>query len=221
MLPISDVIPSRTVPWMTMGIIGVTAISVVYAWSLPAGAAYEFADQLAFHPAHPSFGAATTALVVHQGAMHFLLNAVVLWIFGDNVEDQLGHLRFLALYLLSGYAGWACSLWATSWTEGAALISPAGAIAGVVGAYFTMFPRSRVLVLVPARTIIDAIELPAVFIAAAWLSLQALSLLSRLDRPFASPGLSLWPFVGGMAAGMIAGRLIRRPERQRVEWWGR
>ena len=72
--------------------------------------------------------------------------------------------------------------------------------------------------LVPARSIVDAIELPAVLVAAAWFSLQALS-LARLDRPYGI-GLSLWPYVGGAVAGMLAVRLIRRPERQRVEWWG-
>jgi hypothetical protein len=75
-------------------------------------------------------------------------------------------------------------------------------------------------VLVPARTVVDAIELPGVFIAAAWFSLQVLSVFSRLDQPFEGPGLTLWPYVGGVVTGMLAIRVIRRPERERVEWWG-
>ena len=219
MLPVADVIPSRTTPWMTVALIAANVrvpVRVVAA----VGRRIRLGARLAFVPADASWLTATTSLFVHQNGVHLALNVIVLWIFGDNVEDQLGHVRFLP-YLLSGYAGWLSVLWATTWSADPtiALVGPGGAIAGVLGAYFVMFPRSRVLVLVPARSILDAIELPAVLVAAAWFSLQTLS-LARLDQPYGL-GLSLWPYVGGAVAGMLAVRLIRRPERQRVEWWGR
>jgi membrane associated rhomboid family serine protease len=83
-----------------------------------------------------------------------------------------------------------------------------------------MFPRSRVLALVPARSIVDAIEVPAAVLAAAWFSLQVVGGLGRLDMPFRGLTVALWPFVGGVVAGMLTVRVARRPERQRVEWWG-
>ena len=220
MLPVVDVIRSRTTPWMTVALIAANVAAFLYSWSLTAAEAYVWVARLAFVPADPSWLTATTSLFVHQNSVHLLLNAIVLWIFGDNVEDQLGHGRFLVLYMLSGHAGWLGVLWATRWSAdpAVALVGSGAAIAGVLGAYFVMFPRSRVLVLVPARSIVDAVELPAVLVAAAWFSLQALS-LARLDRPYGI-GLSLWPYVGGAVAGMLAVRVIRRPERQRVEWWG-
>jgi membrane associated rhomboid family serine protease len=143
-----------------------------------------------------------------------------LWIFGDNVEDQLGHGRFLALYFLSGYAAWAAAMWATP-ASAVPLLGAGGAIAGLMGAYFVMFPRSRVLVLVPARSVLDTFELPAILLAAGWFALQTLGGFGRLDEPLRGLGVSFWPFVGGAVAGMLAGRFARRPERRRVEWWGR
>ena len=114
-------------------------------WSLTAAEAYGWVARLAFVPADPSWMTATTSLFVHQNSVHLLLNAIVLWIFGDNAEDQLGHVRFLVLYMLSGYAGWLGVLWATRWSAdpAVALVGPGAAIAGVLGAYFVMFPRSR------------------------------------------------------------------------------
>ena len=218
MLPVADVIPSRTTPWMTVALIATNLLAFLYALSLPPADIAFWMEHLAFVPVEATWTTATTSLFLHGNSLHLALNIIVLWIFGDNVEDQLGHGRFLALYLLSGYAAWAASLWAAPMSS-VALMGAGGAIAGIMGAYFVMFPRSRVLILVPARSILDAIELPAVLVAAAWFSLQALS-LARLDRPFEGLSLSLWPYAGGAVAGMLAVRVIRRPERQRVEWWG-
>jgi membrane associated rhomboid family serine protease len=221
MFPVADVIRSRTTPWMTIGLVVANIAFALYAASLPPADAHLWAERLAFKPADASWLTATMSLFVHQNGAHMFLNVIVLWIFGDNAEDQLGHVRFLFLYLLAGYVGWLSVLWATTWPANptVALVGPGGAIAGVLGAYFVMFPRSRVLVLVPARSIVDAIELPAVLVAAAWFSLQVLS-LATLDGPFEGLGLSLWPYLGGAVAGTLAVLVIRRPERRRVEWWG-
>ena len=173
----------------------------------------------AFVPAEPSWTTATTALFVQENGLHLALNLMMIWIFGDNVEDQVGHVRFLALYFCSAYAGWAAALWATPLSS-VPLVGAGGAIAGVLGAYFVMFPRSRVLALVPSRSLVDAIELPAVVLAAAWFSLQALAGFGRLDMPFRGLTVGMWPFAGGAIAGMLLVRIARRPERRRVEWWG-
>ena len=146
MFPVADVIPSRTTPWMTIGLVVANIAFVLYAASLPPADAHVWAERLAFKPADASWLTATLSLFVHQNAAHMLLNVIVLWIFGDNAEDQLGHVRFLFLYLLAGYVGWLSVLWTTTWPANptVALVGPGGAIAGVLGAYFVMFPRSRV-----------------------------------------------------------------------------
>ncbi len=159
MFPVADVIPSRTTPWMTVALIAANVLAFLYALSLPPADGYAWTQRFAFVPVEASWTTATTSLFLHENSVHLALNIIVLWVFGDNVEDQLGHGRFLALYLLSGYAAWAASLWATP-ASNVPLAGANGAIAGLMGAYFVMFPRSRVLVLVPARSVLDAIELP-------------------------------------------------------------
>jgi membrane associated rhomboid family serine protease len=90
-----------------------------------------------------------------------------------------------------------------------------------MGAYFVMFPRSRVLFLVPARTIVDAVELPALLVAGAWLTPQIAGGLGPLTAPWiGAAAAAVWPILAGLAAGAFGARLGRRPERQRVEWWG-
>ena len=220
MFPVADVIPSRTTPWMTVALIAVNLIGLLSLSFLSNADEHIWSARLAFVVTEPSWTTATTSLFVHQNTFHLLLNALVLWVFGDNVEDQIGHARFLVLYLLSGYVGYLVVWWATP-SPYMQLVGPGGAIAGVLGAYFMMFPRSRVLVLVPARSLIDAVEVPAVLPAAIWLSLQVFG-LGRLDRSFdGNIGPLLWPIVGGAVTGCLAVRVIRRPERRRVEWWGR
>jgi membrane associated rhomboid family serine protease len=219
MLPVADVIPSRTTPWVTIGLIAISTAAFLLAWWLSNADTSAWLPRFAFVPADPSWTTATAALFLHENGLHLVLNVIAIWIFGDNVEDQLGHLRFLALYIVSAYAGWAATLWAAPLST-LPLVGAGGPIAGVLGAYFVMFPRSRVLALVPARSIVDAIEVPAAVLAAAWFSLQVVGGLGRLDMPFRGLTVALWPFVGGVVAGMLTARVARRPERQRVEWWG-
>lgn len=219
MLPVADVIPSRTTPWMTIGLILFSTVVCLWAWWV-AGEDASTSLAFTFVPAEPSWTTATKAMFVHENALHLALSVMMLWVFGDNVEDQLGHARFFALYLCSAYAGWAAALWATPLSS-VPLLGAGGPIAGLLGAYFVMFPRSRVLALVPARSFIDAVELPAVVLAAAWFSLQAVTGFGRLDVAFQGLAVGLWPLAGGAIAGMLLVRVARRPERQRVEWWGR
>jgi membrane associated rhomboid family serine protease len=99
-------------------------------------------------------------------------------------------------------------------------------IAAVLAAYFVMFPQSRVLMLVPARHLIDAVELPAALVAAGWLTLHVLGGFGSLDvptgriGPIGRIGIDVWPFVGGAIAGLLAVWVARQPDRRRVEWWG-
>jgi membrane associated rhomboid family serine protease len=193
MIPVRDVIPSRTTPGITLLLIALNAIA--FGVMLTAG-----------RPASsvPWLGAALS-LVQHGGLVHLAANLGALWLFGENVEDRFGHLRFLLGYVGLGYAAALTELWLAP--QAATADGAAGAISGIVAAYLVMFPRSRVLTLVPVRVPPALIELPAAGLAAAWFLLQ----VARGTGP-------LTLFVGA-AAGVVAVWLLGRPERRRVEWW--
>jgi membrane associated rhomboid family serine protease len=156
-------------------------------------------------------------MFVHSGLLHIGGNLLSLWIFGDNVEDRLGHGRFLAFYLAAGFAAALAETWASPGST-LPLVGASGAIAGVMGAYLVLFPRSRVLVLVPIFIVYwEVVEMPAVFFLAAWFALQV---LGGLARPLAGGGgVAFWAHAGGFLAGVLLIWLLRRRERLRVEWW--
>jgi membrane associated rhomboid family serine protease len=99
------------------------------------------------------------------------------------------------------------------------LIGASGAIAGVMGAYFLMYPRSRVLVLIPIILFIDVVEIPAVLFLGIWLLLQVVGGVGRLAATSAGGGVAFWAHLGGFVAGLTLVAILRRPERRRVEWW--
>jgi membrane associated rhomboid family serine protease len=220
MIPVADVIPSRTTPWVTVGIIAVNVLVFGLAsWALGAGGG-ELVRQAAFVPADVSWRSAAS-LVVHENGLHLALNVVALWVFGDNVEDQLGHGRFLVVYAGAGVAAAIGAAWAAP-ASLVPMVGSSGAVAGVIGSYLVLFPRSRVLVLVPSRAIVDVVEFPALFIAGAWLLPHLVGGLGRLAVPWGDGGsVVLWWLAGGLSAGMIGAKIAGRPERRRVEWWGR
>ena len=218
MIPIRDVIPSRTTPWVTLVLIGVNLAVFAYELVLPEDAFRTFAREAGLVPAGFSWTAATTSLFVHGNLIHISGNLVALWVFGENVEDQLGHGRYLAFYLAAGNAAALADVWATPQST-IPLIGASGAIAGVLGAYFVMFPRSRVLVLIPVFFFVDLVEVPAVLFAGIWFGLEVLGNVGRLAMPSVGGG-AFWAHLGGLTAGLSLVALLRRPERSRVEWWG-
>jgi len=148
-------------------------------------------------------------------------NVVSLWIFGRTVEDRMGHGRFAAFCAIC--AGLAAA--AQSMAFSASPIANAvanGAVAGVIGAYFVLYPQSKVAMLVPMGISLRVIELPAVMLLATWFLTQLVSGLGSLATLRASPIPGLvpsWAHVVGFAAGAGCVIVFRRPERQRVEWW--
>jgi membrane associated rhomboid family serine protease len=217
MIPLRDVIPSRTTPWMTCGLIGIN--SLVFLHELLLGPREREALVLSWGliPAAFSWLDVLTSMFLHGGIVHLAGNLLSLWIFGDNVEDRMGHGRFLVFYLLAGVVAALAQTWAAP-ASAMPIVGSSGAIAGVIGAYFVMFPRSRVLVLVVLVLFIDVVEIPAVFFVGVWLFSQ---LLSGLGQLAGVPGLNLglWVQVGGFLTGVLGVFVFRRPERQRVEWW--
>jgi rhomboid family protein len=218
-IPLRDVIPSRTTPFVTVGIIAVNALVFWFELSLPAPTRQAFLFQFGMVPATFTWLTLVTSMFLHAGWLHIIGNMWFLWIFGDNVEDRLGHLRYLVFYLLCGLvAGTAQAL--VSPTSYVPTIGASGAIAGVMGAYFVLYPRSRVLTLIWLLFFVDIVEIPAVLFLGFWFLIQLFSGAGSIAETAGSQGgVAFWAHVAGFLFGLAAVFVFRRPERQRAEWW--
>ena len=220
MIPLRDVIPSRTTPYVTIALIALNALTFVYQLSLGEGV-NDFILYFGLVPAAFSWVAVFTSMFLHGGFLHFGGNMLYLWIFGDNVEDRMGHGRFLVFYLLCGVAA----------DLAQAIINPdsvvpmvgaSGAIAGVMGAYFVLYPRSRIVTLVPLFVFVQIMEVPAIFFLGIWFLMQFVSGVGSIATAVSGEpagGIAFWAHVAGFVAGVSGVLVFRRPERQRVEWW--
>jgi membrane associated rhomboid family serine protease len=219
-IPLRDVIPSRTTPVVTVLIIAINAVVFLYQQTLSEPELMRFVYSYALVPVAFSTSAVLTSMFMHGDWMHFLGNMLFLWIFGDNVEDRVGHGRFVLFYVLCGAAAALAQVWISPASR-VPMVGASGAIAGVMGAYFVMFPHSRVLTLVPIFFFIELIEVPAIFFLGIWFLLQFLSGVTSLGVPRAQDvgGVAFWAHVAGFVAGVIWIFVFRRPERQRVEWF--
>ena len=220
MIPLRDVVPSRTRPVVTIGLIAASALVFWVELSLPPAERQAFVRAGGVVPGDLSVLSLLTATFLHGGWMHFLGNMWYLWIFGDNVEDRLGHGRYLVFYLLAGaLAGLAQA--AAEPGSRVPTIGASGAIAAVMGAYFVLYPRSRVLTLIPIVIFIEIVEIPAVWFLGLWFLVQLFSGVGSIAYTSGTHGgVAVWAHVAGFAAGFAGVFLFRRPERQRVEWWG-
>ncbi len=218
MFPLRDVIPSRTTPWVTFLLIAANIGVFLIEISLDERGVEQFILAYGLVPARFTWAAAMTSMFLHGGWLHIVGNLWSLWIFGDNVEDRMGHGRFLVFYLLSGLVGNLAQVIAVPGSP-IPLIGASGAIAGVMGAYLILFPYSRIHVLIFLFFFVDIIEIPAVFFLAFWFLIQLLSGVGQLaSLPGANVGF--WAHVGGFLTGVLGVWMFKRPERQRVEWWG-
>src|SRR4051812_33706091 len=173
MIPLRDVIPSRTFPFITITIIVLNTL----AWMLELSLSPEDLERLLYIygvvPANFHVPTLFTSMFLHGSWSHILGNMWYLWIFGDNVEDQFGHGKFVVFYVLCGVAA---AFGHMLLNAGSMLptIGASGAIAGVMGAYFIMYPHSRVLTLVPIF-LYDVIEVPAIALLGFWFLMQLFS----------------------------------------------
>jgi membrane associated rhomboid family serine protease len=219
MIPLRDVIPSRTTPGVTISLIALNV--AVYLFQLLLTERGQDALLIGFGlvPAYFSLVNVVTAMFVHGGLAHLGGNMLFLWIFGDNVEDRLGHGRFIAFYLMCGAAA-ALAQTALNPHSLVPMVGASGAIAGVMGAYLVLYPHSRVLMLFPFPVFL--FELPAVVFLVIWFLVQFLNGVSQLpvfERNAISGGIAFWAHVMGFVAGVILVVFMKRPERARVEWW--
>ncbi|MEJ2219161.1 MAG: rhomboid family intramembrane serine protease, partial [Gemmatimonadota bacterium] len=159
-----------------------------------------------------------THMFLHAGWLHIIFNMWFLWIFGDNVEDRMGRARFLAFYLLCGLVAATTQMLVT---PGSTIpsVGASGAIAGVMGAYLFLFPKARVIVLLPIFFFPFFFELPAIVYLIFWFGLQLFSGTLALARPEHVGGIAFWAHVGGFTAGVVLYRLflVRQKRRHRFE----
>lgn len=219
MIPIRDVIPSRTTPGVTITLIALNVL--VYLFQLMLTERGQDAFILAFGvvPAYFTMVSVFTSMFVHGGLAHLAGNMLFLWIFGDNVEDRLGHGRFIAFYLMCGVAA-ALAQTALQPDSLVPMVGASGAIAGVMGAYLVLYPHSRVLMLVPFPVFL--FELPAIVFLGMWFFVQFLNGVNQLpvfEKDAISGGVAFWAHVAGFVAGLILVVFMKRPERTKVEWW--
>jgi hypothetical protein len=229
-LPLRDSIPGKTAPYVTVGLI--VANFLVWFWELkhPGVEVHVFRDGYypcavdgpchlppGFH-ALPWYEGVFTGMFMHASWEHILGNMLFLWIFGNNVEDALGHVRYLFWYLAAGVAAIAAQT-AVTLAVGTIAdksipnIGASGAIAGVLGAYFVLLPRARVLTLIFFGIILIR-EIPAVWFLGIWILLQLWSGGLSLLSPQSGGGTAFFAHIGGFVFGIATVRLLakRRPE---------
>jgi membrane associated rhomboid family serine protease len=217
MLPLRDDNPTLATPVITRALIAANVL--VFLGELLLGpalrncyAAYALVPErvtLALHAGTPFAPAAVTlitSMFLHAGWVHLIGNMWFLWIFGDNIEDRLGHVRFLFFYLACGIIAGALHV-ASRPDSALPTVGASGAIAGVLGAYAAAFPRARVITLVPLFPFFPVVTLPALVVLGFWFVMQfasgALSLVAG-----ASGGVAWWAHIGGFVFGLVAMRAV-------------
>jgi membrane associated rhomboid family serine protease len=154
-----------------------------------------------------------TSMFLHGGWGHLIGNMWSLWIFGDNVEDRMGRVRYLAFYLFTGLVA-GLTHWLTNADSTLPTVGASGAIAGVLGAYFVLFPHARIIMLIPVFFIPFFFQLPAVLYLLFWFLSQVFAgTLGALAAPQDVGGVAFWAHVGGFVAGMVLHRLFLLPRR--------
>lgn len=237
MLPVKDTIRSSSFPIINWLLIGLNTVVFLFELTLSPGELSRLVSTFGLTPARLNLTDPVawiaqpwpyltffTHMFLHGGWFHFLSNVWILYIFGDNVEDRMGPGRYLIFYFLSGViAGLAQSLIAID--SQVPSIGASGAIAGVLGAYFLLFPGARIITLIPLFFIPWFIELPAIVFLGFWFVSQLFSGLVSLPMEGAMGGVAWWAHIGGFVFGLLVCRIFtpRRPlaysRRYPDEYW--
>jgi len=218
MIPLRDVIPSRTTPYITVTIIALNAAAWAFELTLPLDVLPSFLQAYGVVPADFRAPTLLTSMFLHGSWSHVIGNMWYLWIFGDNVEDRVGHGGFIVFYLLCGVLA----------AVGQILIDPAstlptigasGAIAGVMGAYFVLYPRSRVLTLIPF-IFLQIVEVPATVLLGFWFLMQLFSAgaIAVTAASHGSGGVAFAAHVAGFVVGMVGVLVFRKREDADSRW---
>jgi membrane associated rhomboid family serine protease len=228
-IPLRDANPTRRTPIVTLALIA--ACAAVFAVELAvetSGGEEALGTFFLTWGAIPSqisaaldgsgdAGAAATgvlaSLFLHGGWIHLLGNMLFLWIFGNNIEDRLGRLPFLAFYLVGGVAAALTQVWIDP-TSDVPLVGASGAIAATLGAYIVLYPRARILTLVFLVFFYQLVEVPALVVLGFWFLLQLLDGVASLGAASAQGGVAFFAHIGGFVAGGLVGVLVRSTTRR-------
>lgn len=224
MFPIGDDNPTHRRPILTIALIAICIAVFLYQYLLPAPEGEAFIFRWGFIPGDllgrggigptseglPAWSKIFTSMFLHGDFMHIIGNMLFLWIFGNNVEDNFGHVRFIVFYLLCGVAA-AITQGITDTASGVPMIGASGAISGVLGAYIWMYPHARIRVVIMFG-IVTVVHLRAYIVLGLWFALQLVN--AALTPVSEEGGVAFWAHVGGFVAGFLL-LPIFRPRRQR------
>ncbi|MFP6830020.1 MAG: rhomboid family intramembrane serine protease [Gammaproteobacteria bacterium] len=225
MIPLKDDNPTSIQPVITLSIIGLCVLVFLWQLSLSPEGGRAAVYALGFIPAVlsgnaelppqlvwvPSSLTVFTSMFLHGGFLHLAGNMLYLWIFADNVEDSMGHGRFILFYALCGVAA-ALAQAAPELGSTIPMIGASGAVSGILGAYVLLYPHARILVVVPLVVILYTLRLPAIIVLGIWFAIQ---LMSSLAAPAVGGGVAFRAHLGGFIAGVLLIRLfaVRQPAR--------
>ena len=223
MVPLNDDNPTRITPYITYIFITVNVLVFIHEMSLNQSQLNSFFELYAVVPEEltasfngvnvnqpvPEWLTLISSQFLHGGFMHVAGNMLFLWVFGNNIEDRLGHFKYIIFYLTCGVLA-ALAQWFFSMQSGVPSLGASGAIAGVMGAYIIRFPRARILTLVPLGFFITTIRIPAVFFLGFWFVQQAISGVASLGATsdIDTGGIAYWAHAGGFVFGVLLGPLL-------------
>jgi len=214
MFPYKDDNPTATVPFVTIGLIGLNILvfllqflsdvdgkRIVYAYGAIPHNIVSFESTQPIHPILTIF----TSMFMHGGAFHIFGNMLYLWIFGNNIEDRLGHFRFIIFYLFCGIVA-ALSHTMTAAGSGVPMIGASGAVSGVLGAYLLLFPMARIHTIIFLGFFVQSVQIPALIVIGFWAIIQVVNGL--ITQGMGSQGGIAWfAHAGGFLAGLITIKL--------------
>jgi membrane associated rhomboid family serine protease len=217
-IPLRDTIRSRTFPFVNLAIIGINVVVFLFENALHMEGQSQLFSLFGLIPAQfwqesgldrwiPLF----TSMFLHAGWWHLLSNMIALYIFGDNIEDTLGHIWYPVFYVAAGLAAGGAHV-LTNANSSVPTVGASGAIAGVLGAYLILFPRSRILTLVPIFYFLRLIEIPAVVYLGFWFVSQLFNGLFALQaaNTVQTGGVAWWAHIGGFVFGLLVAFLVPR-----------
>lgn len=226
MIPLRDEIKSHRVPIINTLIIILNVLVYALQWLMSTDQAITLTYQFALIPSN--FLAAPTnfvnvrnmftAMFLHAGLLHLGGNMLYLWIFGDNVEDVLGHIPYLVFYLLGGVGATLAHVF-TNPTSSIPMVGASGAIAAVLGAYLVLYPQSRILTFIPIGFFMTLKLVPAAIVLGAWFILQLFQGVLSLGGPDIG-GTAFWAHIGGFVFGLVFAVIFMKPRqaKQQRRW---
>lgn len=225
MFPLYDENPTRITPYLTYGLIGINVLVFLHEFMLPDAQLEQFFQLYAVIPRQlsasfggvavnqpvPEWATLFTSQFLHGGWWHLASNMVFLWVFGNNIEDRLGHFKYIIFYLACGALAALCQ-WFIGMDSTIPSLGASGAISGILGAYLIRFPRTLIRTLVFLGFFITTLRVPAWALIGVYIVQNVISGISDLQRAanmtMESGGVAYWAHIGGFAFGLILGPLL-------------